>query len=113
MKVGVNTATKLKEKSIELSIPFSNLLWGFVLEDLLDRIAKSSYKEHILLADQGLIGVENYKQPAEGRLTFYYKESENAIGFLRTTPHILCPAKAPAPRYGQGKNKSKKIEKRG
>ena len=38
---------------------------------------------------------------------------ENAIGFLRTTPHILYPARAPAPRCGEGKNKSKKIEKRG
>ena len=92
MKVGVNTATKLKEKSIELSIPFSNLLWGFVLEDMLDRIAKSSYKEHILLADQGIIGVENYKRPAEGRLTFYYKESEKKIAPEKQIPGQILAA---------------------
>lgn len=86
MNVGVNTATELKNKSMELAIPFPDLLRGFVIEDLLVRIAKSSYKEHILLADRKGIGIENYNRKTEERLSFYYKESEKQIA-----PEKLIP----------------------
>lgn len=92
MKVGVNTATKLKEKSLELSVPFSDLLRGFILEDLLNRIARSSFKEHILLEDQEIVGIENYKRPAERRITFYYKESEKKIAPEKQIPGQVLAA---------------------
>ncbi len=86
MNVGVNTATELKKKSMELSIPFPDLLRGFVIEDLLARIAKSSFKEHILLADRKAIGIENYNKKTEERLSFYYKESEKQIALEKLIP---------------------------
>ncbi len=86
MNVGVNPAAELKKRSMELAIPFPDLLRGFVVEDLLDRIAKSSYREHMMLADCKAVGIENYRRQTEERLSFYYKESEKQIA-----PEKLIP----------------------
>lgn len=79
MKVGVNTATALKEKSMSLSIPFANLLRGYLIEDVLERIYQSDYKEVLWLVSDHAIGLEQYKSSKEDRLEFYYLESEKSI----------------------------------
>ena len=79
MKVGINTAAELKEKSVSLSVPFADLLRGYLTEDILQRIYRSDYREVFWLADDHAIGLEQYRSRKEERLEFYYLESEKTI----------------------------------
>ena len=56
MKVGVNEAAELKALAEEKGIPFANLLWTYVLEDLLLRIGESSYEEYLWLQSHRMLG---------------------------------------------------------
>ena len=45
MKVGVCESTELKERSEALAVSFADLLWGYVVEDMMLRVSTSAYKE--------------------------------------------------------------------
>ncbi len=81
MLVGMNTATQLKEKSVSLSIPFANLLRGYLLEEILCTIFESVYKEKFWLVSEQLIGISNYASNKEETLSFYLVEKEKRISF--------------------------------
>lgn len=76
MKVGATSATALKEKSESLSIPFADLLRGYLMEEALRRIYESVYQEVFWLINDDIIGLERYADNQEERLEFYYIERE-------------------------------------
>ena len=49
MKVGSDTADTLKKQSELQQIPFANLLWIYMAEDMMQRFYQSSYKEILWL----------------------------------------------------------------
>jgi hypothetical protein len=69
----------LKEKSRETGIPFSDLLWGFLLEEFLRRIYSSAFKDVLWLAGEEMLGVANYAKSNKSALEFYYLESARPI----------------------------------
>jgi hypothetical protein len=69
----------LKEKSKETGIPFSDLLWGFLLEEILRRIYSSSFKDVLWLAGKEMLGVSNYAKRNKSELRFYYLESSRPV----------------------------------
>ncbi|MCM1284204.1 MAG: hypothetical protein NC180_10970 [Muribaculaceae bacterium] len=75
MKVGVNEATELKALAERLELPFANLLWGYVLEDLMLRVCASAYREHLWLRSERPLGEEAYRRGTEPELSFFYRES--------------------------------------
>lgn len=85
MLVGVNPASELKEKSIQLSIPFANVLRGYVLEDMMQLLYESSYGEWFWLANESAIGQKAYVQGKEETIFFYYIEEKAKDSFF----HIL------------------------
>ena len=49
MKVGSDAADRLKKQSELQQIPFANLLWIYMAEDMMQRFYQSSYKEILWL----------------------------------------------------------------
>lgn len=86
MKVGINLAPALKEKSDTLQIPFADLLRGYVLEDFLIRVYESPFHEVLWLANESAVGMESYKQHREQVLQFYYAQSDRTIEASRLIP---------------------------
>ncbi len=86
MKVGVNAAAELKEKSLALSIPFANLLRGYLIEEILQRIYQSEYGESLWMVNDYAIGLEQYQSSREERLEFCYLESEKRIPEEKQVP---------------------------
>ena len=73
MKHTVITKAQLKAESETLKIPFSNLLAGYLLEELLYLITESEYSACLWLKNSGILGVEQYKKKENGlRLDFAY-----------------------------------------
>lgn len=79
MKVGVNEAQELKKLAQERNIPFANLLRGYVLEDLMLRIYRSDYQEHLWIRDDRMLGEAGCRKGGEDRLSFYYLESSRPM----------------------------------
>lgn len=79
MKLGLSQETLLKEKSIELDLPFSNVVRGFVMEEILRLVYKSQYASNMWLRNSHVLGVEQYRLGKETPLEFYYIESEEEI----------------------------------
>lgn len=75
MKVGVNEAAELKALAEEKGIPFANLLWTYVLEDLLLRIGESSYEEYLWLQSHRMLGEEACRRGEEGEIIYLYQQS--------------------------------------
>ncbi len=75
-KIEKNT---LKAKSDELEIPFSNLLAGFVLEELLYLIADSSFSQTLVLKNEAVFGIEQYRNKNLLTLEFAYLLDEDMI----------------------------------
>jgi hypothetical protein len=69
----------LKEKSTETGIPFSDLLWGFLLEEFLRRIYSSTFRDVLWLAGEEMLGAANYAKSNKSALEFYYLESARPI----------------------------------
>lgn len=86
MKVGVMPAKELKKKSDALGIPFADLLWGYLLEDFLRRVYESEFKDVLMLAGEGAVGIENYAKSNKERLEFYYLESLKKIPAQKQAP---------------------------
>ena len=71
----------LKAKSEELKIPFSNLLAGFVLEELMFMIAESPFSQVLLLKNSEIFGTEQYRSGNCLNLEFaYVQDKEPTIG---------------------------------
>jgi hypothetical protein len=86
MKVGVCEAEGLKKRSEELGIPFADLLWGYVVEDLMLRICDSPYGDHLWLETFPVLGETAYRERARTSIRFYYKESERKIPAEKLRP---------------------------
>jgi hypothetical protein len=76
MKVGVCEATELKKRSGELAIPFADLLWGYVIEDLMFRICDSRYGDRLWLETYPVIGEAAYREKERKTICFCYYEGE-------------------------------------
>lgn len=72
MKHTVFKKAALKKKSEELGIPFSNLLAGYVLEQLMYLIADSPFSLFLWLRNGDVLGVEQYKKKSQLTLEFSY-----------------------------------------
>lgn len=80
MEHAIITKAQLKAKSEELKVPFSNLLAGYLLEELMYLISESEYRDRLWLKNDSIFGVEQY-QKRENKLTldFAYVTSEKVI----------------------------------
>lgn len=63
----------IKVKSQELQIPFANIAAAFVLEDFLQTVKESDYKNCLWLKNAGSLGLERYRRKLVLNLEFYYK----------------------------------------
>ena len=72
-------ATELKDRSVELEIPFADLLRGYVLEDMMLRISSSSYKDILWLETYPVLGEAVYRERLERRIYFFYQEGERTL----------------------------------
>lgn len=79
MKQGIITKEDLKQKSRELAIPFSNLLAGYMLEELMRRISESEFAEYLWLKNDGMFGAEQYRRKNILTLEFVYRTNERVI----------------------------------
>ena len=69
----------LKAKSEELKIPFSNLLGGYVLEELMYLITDSQFAGSLLLKNDDIFGIEQYRKENVLTLEFVYLLDEQVI----------------------------------
>lgn len=84
MKPGMDFPDNWREKSKQDNIPLSDLLYGYVIEDLMCRISASSFKEYLWLNNENVLGEEAYKKTSKESLEFFYIEkvknfSKNSI----------------------------------
>ena len=80
MKHTIIEKAALKAKSEETGIPFSNLLAGYVLEELMYLIEDSPFSLFLWLKNSGALGVEQYRK--KNLLTPVADES---VFFLQST----------------------------
>lgn len=76
----------LREKSEALGIPFSNLVAGYVLEEIIRRISESKFRHYLWLQDSEKLGVEHYREKQDLILRFQYCPGEKEI-----EPNKLVP----------------------
>lgn len=69
----------LKAKSEELGIPFSNLLAGYVLEELMYLIEDSSFSLFLWLKNSHVLGIEQYRRKNILTLEFGYVTDKLAM----------------------------------
>lgn len=69
----------LKARSEELKIPFSNLLAGYVLEELMYLITDSQFAGTLLLKNDSIFGIEQYRKENVLTLEFAYLLDERVI----------------------------------
>lgn len=81
----VDDAT-LREKSEALGIPFSNLVAGYVLEEIMKRISESKFRDYLWLEDGEKLGVEHYREKQNLILRFQYCPGEKEL-----EPNKLVP----------------------
>lgn len=72
MKHTIIEKAALKEKSEELGIPFSNLLAGYVLEELMYLIEDSPFSLFLWLKNGSALGIEQYRKKNILTLDFAY-----------------------------------------
>ena len=75
MKLGMTFPQKWMDKSTADDISVSDILYGLAVEDLLQRIEKSSFREFLWLTNEQAIGLNAYKRKSKERLNFLYVES--------------------------------------
>ena len=68
----------IKVKSQELQIPYANIAAAFVLEEFLQNVKQSAYKDCLWLKNAGSLGLERYRRKLVLNLEFYYK-AESSI----------------------------------
>lgn len=72
MKHRIVKKAELKAKSEELGIPFSNLLAGYVLEELMYLIEDSPFSLFLWLKNSSVFGIEQYRKKNILNLEFVY-----------------------------------------
>ena len=70
MKVGSDTADTLKKQSELQQIPFANLLWIYMAEDMMQRFYQSSYKEILWLENDEFLEEREDLTRAETKRAF-------------------------------------------
>lgn len=75
MKLGMTFPQKWKDKSEKDNIILSDILYGVAVENLMQRLEKSSFHEYLWLANEEAIGEASYKKKIKARLEFLYVES--------------------------------------
>ena len=78
MKVGSDAADTLKKQSELQQIPFANLLWIYMAEDMMQRFYQSSYKEILWLENDEFLEEREDLTRAERQIRFLYKQSERS-----------------------------------
>lgn len=63
----------IKVKSQELQIPYANIAAAFVIEEFLENVKLSAYKDSLWLKNAGSLGLERYRRKLVLNLEFYYK----------------------------------------
>lgn len=76
----------LMEKSAELQIPFSNLVAGYILEEVMRRISESKFREYLWLQNGEKLGMEQYKKNQDMILRFQYCPSEKEMEPTQLVP---------------------------
>jgi hypothetical protein len=76
MKLGTEFPQEWKTISMKEDIALADILYGFAVEDLMQRISKSSFKEFLWLAKEESLGIGAYRKKVKPRLEFYYVERE-------------------------------------
>lgn len=79
MKRTIVEKAALKAKSEELGIPFSNLLAGHVLEELMYLIADSPFSLFFWLKNKSALGIEQYRKKNILTLEFAYMTDPSAM----------------------------------
>ena len=79
MKLGTDFPIEWKEKSKKNTIALSDLLYGYVVEDLMFRIAKSSFANHLWLTNDKAIGEDAYKKVSKECISFLYMEQPKSF----------------------------------
>lgn len=79
MKHTIIEKAALKAKSEELGIPFSNLLAGYVLEELMYLIEDSPFSLFLWLKNSSVIGIEQYRKKNILTLEFAYLTDKLAM----------------------------------
>lgn len=79
MVIGACKETSLKKRSEELDIPFSDLLWGYMIEDMMLRIYQSEYKDILWLETVPIIGEAAYRAREQKRISFFYQENDRPM----------------------------------
>ncbi len=72
-KVDDDVLTKISGES---EIPFSNLVAGYILEEVMRRIANSKFNEYLWLRDRNKIGLEACRKKQDLILRFWYCPKE-------------------------------------
>lgn len=79
MKHAIIEKSALKAKSEELGIPFSNLLAGYVLEELMYLIEDSPFSLFLWLKNSSVFGIEQYRKKNILTLEFGYVTDKLAM----------------------------------
>ena len=66
---------KWVDKSAKDAISISDILYGLAVEDLLQRIERSPFREFLWVTNEQAIGLEAYKKKSKERIKFLYVES--------------------------------------
>lgn len=75
MKLGMTFPQNWIDKSVKDDIQVSDILYGLAVEDLLQRIEKSSFREFLWVTNEQAIGLAAYKKKCKESVDFLYVES--------------------------------------
>lgn len=78
MKLDVDFPEHWREKSKKDQIQLSDLLYGYVIENLMSRISESSFKEYLWLSNENVLGEAAYRKTSKESLEFFYMEKIKA-----------------------------------
>lgn len=84
MKLGTEFPQAWKEKSQKEGMTLADILYGYAIEDIMQRIGKSSFHEYLWLANENALGKEAYCRKRKRRLEFFYIEKEKKFFHTET-----------------------------
>ncbi len=79
MRLGKDFPESWKIKSEKDSIPLSDLLYGYAVEDLLTHIENTSFFDYLWLTNEEALGEDAYKKKVKTSLEYIYVESKKRI----------------------------------
>lgn len=71
MKLGTEFPQEWKEISKREQISLADILYGYAVENLMQRIYTSSFYDYLWLAKEGSLGIEAYRKKVKPRLEFF------------------------------------------